>query len=58
MKRNAQGLLEYVLVFLFATVVLYFFASQINIAKLKTFAIYGVKDRANPTKIIIPPMSD
>lgn len=58
MKRNAQGLLEYVLVFLFAAVVLYFFAGQINLAKLKTFAIYGVRDQSNTSKIIIPPMSD
>jgi len=56
--KQAQGLVEYILVFIFATVVLYFFASKIDIGKLKTFAGFGIKHPDSASKIILPPMTD
>ncbi len=56
--KAAQGLIEYILVFLFATVVLYFFASKIDLSKLKGFAVYGVKKQGSVNKIILPAMTE
>jgi len=55
---NAQGLVEYILVFLFAAVVMYYFAAKLDISKLKNFAIYGIRNPGAPSKVIIPPMTD
>ena len=55
---NAQGLVEYILVFLFAAVVMYYFAAKLDVSKLKNFAIYGIRNQSTPNKLIIPPMTD
>lgn len=55
--KKSQGLVEYILVFVVAALAMYYFASQFDLNKLKTFAIFGVKDTAAPQKIIIPPMT-
>ena len=58
MKKFSQGLIEYILVFIFASIVLYFFAGKIDLSKLKTFAVYGIKKPSSPAVIVIPPMTD
>lgn len=58
MQIKAQGLIEYILVFLFAAVVMFYFASKLDITKLKNYAIYGLRNLNTPNKIILPPMTD
>lgn len=58
MKKKAQGLIEYILVFLFAAVVMYYFAAKLDISKLKNFAIYGIRNQNAINRIILPPMTD
>ena len=57
MKIKAQTLLEYILVFTFATIVMYFFASKIDLSSLKSFAIYGIRRQTAPSVIEIPAMT-
>ena len=57
-KIKAQTLLEYILVFLMAAIIMYGIATMFDLKSLKNFAIYGILDRENQSKIILPPMTD
>ncbi len=57
-KRPAQGVVEYMLVFVFAAILMYGIAMMFDLKDLKTFAIYGILDKTNKSKIILPPMTD
>ena len=56
--KKAQGVVEYTLVFIFAAVLMYGIAMMFDLKSLKNFAIYGVLDRDNSSKIILPPMTE
>ncbi len=55
---NAQGVVEYMLVFIFATILMYGISLKFDLKSLKSFAIYGIVDKSNPTKIVLPPMTE
>ena len=57
-QKKAQTLLEYILVFLMAGLIMYGIAMLFNLKSLKNFAIYGTVDRGNSGKIVLPPMTD
>lgn len=54
----AQGVVEYMMVFVFAAILMYGIAMMFDLKSLKNFAIYGILDKTNKSKIIIPPMTD
>jgi len=56
--NEAQGVVEYMLVFVFAAILMYGIAMMFDLKGLKTFAIYGILDKTNKSKIILPPMTD
>ncbi len=58
MRKKSQGLIEYIMVFIFAAIVMYAFAMRIDLKKIKNFAIFGIKKPNAETKITIPPMTD
>lgn len=55
---KAQGLVEYVLVFLFATIVMYYAASRIDLSTLKSFAIRAFRSEQSNNSFVVPPMTD
>ena len=57
-KLRAQGVVEYMLVFVFAAVLMYGISMMFDFKALKNYAIYGILDKVNKSKIIIPPMTD
>lgn len=57
-SRRAQGLVEYILVFILSAVVMYAFATRFDYNKLKNFSLHGFFRNNNRTEIILPPMTD
>ena len=55
---KAQGVVEYMLVFVFATILMYGISMMFDLKSLKSFAIYGIVNRDNPAKIVLPPMTE
>ena len=55
--KSAQGVIEYVLVFTVAVVVMYFFATRFDFADLRNFAVFGIFNNRTNT-IVIPPMTE
>ena len=58
LKQKAQGVVEFALVFIFATILMYGIAMRFDLQSLKGFAIYGILDKNNPSRVIIPPGTD
>lgn len=56
--NKAQGLVEFMMVFLFAAVVMYAVSMMFDFKALKSFSVYGIVDKNNANKIIVPPMSE
>lgn len=55
---KAQGVVEYMLVFVFAAILMYSISMMFDLKSLKTFALYGILDKDNSAKIILPPMTE
>lgn len=57
-SKKAQTLIEYILVFLMSALIMYGISMMFDLKSLKNFAIYGILDKGNSSKIILPPMTD
>ena len=56
-EKIAQGVVEYILVFIIATFAMYMFATKFDFKKLRGFAVYGIFNNSNNT-VVIPPMTE
>lgn len=56
-RRNAQGLLEYLLIFAMIAVVSLGFVTKFDLSKIRNHVFDRPADTANPSRITIEPMT-
>ena len=58
MKKKAQTLVEYVLIFVLVSLIAYTFVSKFNFQAIKSYVFMRPVDSTNSSKIKIEPMTE